>query len=123
MVLAPGRAQDASFAAFDHCRSHAELADLESYHRLLDAYLWLSLKFPANFVQPEVAATFQTTSAAYISDALATLPPPTRRGRAVPARTVTMGTAQRPVSDRQIAKRTATRRQRRRNKEEGVFFD
>jgi len=122
LVLAPGRAQDASFAAFDHCRSHAELADLESYHRLLDAYLWLSLKFPANFVQPEVAATFQTTSAAYISDALATLPPPTRRGRAVPARTV-MGTAQRPVSDRQIAKRTATRRQRRRNKEEGVFFD
>lgn len=112
------------FAQPRRARSHAELADLESYHRLLDAYLWLSLKFPANFVQPEVAAAFQTRSAAYISDALATLPPPTtRRGRAAAAARTVMGTGQRPLSESQIAKRTAVRRQRRRNKQAVVFFD
>ena len=53
--------------------------DLESTHRLLDAYLWLALKFPATFVQPDAAAALQLSASLCISEALETLPPPPPR--------------------------------------------
>ena len=55
--------------------------DPSHYHRLLDAYLWLSLKFPASFAEPERAAGFQLKSSQYISDALLSLPPPEKKRR------------------------------------------
>lgn len=64
-------------------QTHAELAQLESYHRLLDAYLWLSIKFPSCFAQPEQAVEYQYTSSQFISEALVTLPPP-EQGRKRP---------------------------------------
>ena len=62
-------------------RTQLELSQLESYHKLLDAYLWLALKYPASFADPERAAGFQLKSSHYISDALLSLPPPEKKRR------------------------------------------
>ena len=45
----------------------------------LDAYLWLSLKFPDCFTQRDECAALQATSAELITEALLTLPPPPSR--------------------------------------------
>ena len=62
-------------------RTHLELSQLESYHRLLDAYLWLSIKYPSSFADPEQAVEFQVMSSQYISDAVLLLPPPEAKQR------------------------------------------
>jgi ATP-dependent RNA helicase SUPV3L1/SUV3 len=68
-------------------KTHLELSKLESYHRLLDAYLWLSIKFPSSFADPEQAVEFQVKSSQYISDAVLSLPPPEKKKQRPTART------------------------------------
>ena len=54
--------------------THVELKALEAYFRLLDGYLWLSMRFPEAFAHAEKASRYRETCAALIDDAIEDLP-------------------------------------------------